>query len=195
MARTWRRLRERRRAGSRGAVSVEAALIFPLVVFLTFGIVEFGSYWNTNHTLNESARAGARLGATNARELGYADDMVAEITDRLGALGASSITGLTIYKADPATGEPVTGTVSACTVDCYRYSWDPETRTFSQVGTSEWNALDQSACGTQGHNDYIGVYLEGSWESASGMFGDSRSISETSILRLEPVPLTDLCEP
>lgn len=152
-------------------------------------------FWNADHTLNEAARSGARLGATNARELGYADDVVAEVTKRLVALDAGSIDKLTIFKANPTTGTPVSGTVTTCTADCYRYTWDPTNREFDRVGTSEWHALDQAACGTQGHNDYIGVYLEGSWESASGMFGDDRTVSETSILRLEPVPLTDLCEP
>jgi hypothetical protein len=176
-------------------VSVEAALIMPLVLLLTFGIVEFGTYWNTGHTVNEAARSGARLGATKARELGYADDMVAVITERLSGINTDAIQYLTIYKADPVTGDPVTGDVLTCTEDCYRYSWNITEDEFVADGTAEWPALEQSACGTTGHNDYVGVYLEADWTSPSGIFGDSRTVSETSIVRLEPVPLTELCEP
>ena len=59
----------------------------------------------------------------------------------------------------------------------------------------EWASSDQSACGALDHNDYMGVYVEGITRSITGMFGADRPIKESSIIRLEPVPLWNTCEP
>ncbi len=51
-----------------------------------------------------------------------------------------------------------------------------------------------SACGEEGSTDYIGVWIKGTYDSVTGMIGD-RSVTETTVLRLEPVPLSTTCEP
>lgn len=170
--------------------------MLPLLFFLTFGMLEFGLYWQQSHTLNDAARSGARLGATLAREANYS----AAVVDRVSEVVENGFTSetafyLTIYKADPATGEPYVGTVKDCMVDCFRFAWDDNSGTFVDQGAPGWDALDQAACGTTGHNDYMGVYTEGTWSSVTGMFGDDRLIRERSVLRLEPVPLSSTCEP
>ena len=63
------------------------------------------------------------------------------------------------------------------------------------VAGPSWAAADQAACGEANHNDYMGVYVEGEFRSLTGMFGSSRKISESSVIRLEPVPLSNTCEP
>lgn len=184
-----------RRDRSRGAAAVETAIVFPLIVFVTLGIIEFGSFWQRTHSINEAARAGARLAATMARELDYEDHVEDEVTEALATLPTDSIKALTIYKADPDTGQPFVGTVSDCTQDCFRYTWDEGSRTFTQLGGQQWNALDQAACGEEGHHDYIGIYVEGEYESLFGLFPTARTVSESTVLRLEPVPLSATCEP
>jgi hypothetical protein len=47
----------------RGAAMVEFALILPLVVLLTFGIIEFAIAYNSNSNINQSGRAGGRTAA------------------------------------------------------------------------------------------------------------------------------------
>ncbi|GIH97390.1 hypothetical protein Psi01_80200 [Planobispora siamensis] len=49
-----------RRAGDRGAASVETALMLPVIVFLLFAIIDFGRMFNAQITLTEAAREGAR---------------------------------------------------------------------------------------------------------------------------------------
>src|SRR5438477_589960 len=55
----------RRRVGrtpDRGAAAVEMALVLPLLLFVIFGLIEFGRMLNTQLTLTEAARAGALAG-------------------------------------------------------------------------------------------------------------------------------------
>jgi len=47
----------------RGATAVEFALLLPLLLLLVFGIVDFGRAINTQITLTQAAREGARLAA------------------------------------------------------------------------------------------------------------------------------------
>ncbi len=56
-----RRGRWRRVASDRGAAAVEFALVLPLLLLLVFGIIDFGRALNTQITLTEAAREGARL--------------------------------------------------------------------------------------------------------------------------------------
>jgi Flp pilus assembly protein TadG len=46
--------------GERGAVAVEFALVFPLVVAVMFGIIQYGIYFWGRSTAAASAREGAR---------------------------------------------------------------------------------------------------------------------------------------
>lgn len=170
--------------------------MLPLLFVLTVGMMEFGMYWQQSHTMNEAARSGARIGSTLAREANYATDVVDAVTDVVeDGFWSGTADYLTIYKADPETAEPFSGTVKTCMDDCMRFLWDPATESFLDDGANGWAALDQAACGIEGHNDYIGVYVEGTWSSATGIFGDDRTLTEKSLLRLEPVPLSTTCEP
>jgi Flp pilus assembly protein TadG len=48
----------------RGAALVEAALVLPILLLLTFGIWTTARAWNVNNTLQHAAREAARFGAT-----------------------------------------------------------------------------------------------------------------------------------
>jgi Flp pilus assembly protein TadG len=49
------------KATERGAVAVEFALLAPVLVMLLLGIMEFGRAYNTQLTLSNAAREGARV--------------------------------------------------------------------------------------------------------------------------------------
>ena len=48
----------------RGNAILEAALVFPILLSLTFGCVEYGHYFYVKHTLQGAAREGVRAGIT-----------------------------------------------------------------------------------------------------------------------------------
>ena len=48
----------------RGNAVLDAALVFPILLSLTFGTVEFGYYFYVKHTLQGAAREGCRAGIT-----------------------------------------------------------------------------------------------------------------------------------
>jgi len=54
----------RRHLGDRGAALIEAALVLPILLLLTFGIWTTARAWNVNNTLEHAAREAARYGAT-----------------------------------------------------------------------------------------------------------------------------------
>jgi hypothetical protein len=59
-----RRSRRAAFADERGAQLVEMALVLPLLLILAVGILDFGTAYNLRQILNNTAREGARLGAS-----------------------------------------------------------------------------------------------------------------------------------
>jgi Flp pilus assembly protein TadG len=44
----------------RGSVAVEFAIIFPILMLLVFGIIDFGHAWYMKHMMSDASREGAR---------------------------------------------------------------------------------------------------------------------------------------
>lgn len=91
------RATRRRRPASRrrrGVETLEAALVFPLLLALAFGTVEFGYYFYVEHNLESAAREGARRGVVpNATD----DEIIAAIDEVM------SRSGYTTNDYDPPT--------------------------------------------------------------------------------------------
>jgi Flp pilus assembly protein TadG len=68
-------LRKARGELRRGGVTVEAALLTPLLIMLLFGIIEFGLIFKDLLLIHQAAREGARVAAVGASTY--------EITDRV----------------------------------------------------------------------------------------------------------------
>jgi Flp pilus assembly protein TadG len=54
---------QKRNHHRRGSAVLDAALVFPILLSLTFGCIEFGHYFFIKHTLQGAAREGARAAA------------------------------------------------------------------------------------------------------------------------------------
>jgi len=99
----------------RGSAVLDAALVFPILLSLTFGTVEYGYYFYVKHTLQGAAREGARAAipstATNAL-------VTAAVSNAMTAAGLQnsgySVTPSPSDVSTVAAGQPITVTV-ACT--------------------------------------------------------------------------------
>ncbi len=100
-----RRLPRLRRAKkSRGAAAVEAAVILPVLVIITLGIIKTGTMPNNQITLNNAARNGAQ----------YASGSTIAAIDTIGITAAATaeLTTLPYYQAilNPAVTSTYTNT-------------------------------------------------------------------------------------
>lgn len=194
------RLRRRRR-DDEGAVLVEAAFIMPVILLIVFGILEFGLAFKNSLTVTSSTRSGARVAAAMPRTTNYQQNTAAAVRgSMLNALTSGEVEYLSIYKADPVTGEPSDGSDFETCTECYRYSWDPTAS--AGVGNwayegGTWPPLSQSACGDDGHTDYVGVYVRSRHTYLTGFFGNGLDLTAHTVMRLEPVSTSggQTCEP
>jgi Flp pilus assembly protein TadG len=90
----------------RGVVLIEAALVFPILLLLTFGLIEYGWLFLRMESLSNAARRGARVAvtpdATNSDVLSAIDNMMTD-----SGLGDSGYT-VTVSSLDVDPGETVT---------------------------------------------------------------------------------------
>jgi Flp pilus assembly protein TadG len=184
------------RRETKGAVAVEFALILPLLLMLVFGIIEFGMLFRANLSVSQAARSGARTAVALPRVTDYQLNTANAVAASLqNTLSTDEITYLTVYKANKATGLPVSGTYKTCT-ECYRFAWDASTKSWTPDGGA-WPAATQKACGSEGNTDYLGVYVEAKYKYMTGiftpMFGSSSTIRERTVMRLEPLGVLTSC--
>ena len=114
-----------------GAAAVEFALIVPLLMAIVFGIISFGTAYNTKISLTSGVREGARLlalGDTNANAIQRVKDATTTLNP---ALQTSDITILETCPPGSTTGK---GRVSASYSLPYNYIFKKGTWTISVVG-------------------------------------------------------------
>jgi Flp pilus assembly protein TadG len=71
----------------RGSAVMDAALVFPILLSLTFGTVEYGHYFYWKHTLQGAAREGARSAITPTAQN---SDVTSAITSAMTAAGINA---------------------------------------------------------------------------------------------------------
>jgi hypothetical protein len=174
--------------GERGAVAVEAAIIFPLLIMLFFGTLEFGLLFRNSHSISKASRSGARVASVLSRQDGYHLRAAEAVTAALSGVPDASIDQLIVFKATDGLGD---GDPATCS-DCYKFTWNVDDGNWNDP-TGGWPANDQEACGGLNDTDYVGVYVEGHYDWATGLFGSTKTLSETTVMRLEPLPLSSTC--
>ena len=104
----------------RGSAVLEAALVMPVLCYLTFGCIEFGDYFYMKHTLQGAAREGARAAATGTTNT----DVTTAVGNCMNAAGIPS-TNYTVTIQDTSNNNltissttPVSGTAIVVNVTC-----------------------------------------------------------------------------
>lgn len=210
-----RRARDRRRTGQRGAVAVEAALLVPLLLLFVIGIIEFSLLLRDYVSVTSASRSGARIASANAGagvqkcDLGPPAETGTQCADasapqlaklaanaiqtQSSALNKDAINYMLIYKAN-AKGFP--GTLTGWSADpiadcrttgaCVEYVWVKASDKFKYVpGNGTWTSSTINACVS--NSDSVGVYLNATHPYVTKMFGTSKTVSDRTIMRFEPL--------
>jgi hypothetical protein len=112
---------QRSKARQRGVVTVEFAVLLPLLVVFLVGIVEFGHVWYLRHALTNASREGARyavayrVNSSGQRLIPSKEQVAAWVQERIGA-GWWEFYDVELEDYPPnstASGAPVTVTLTA----------------------------------------------------------------------------------
>jgi Flp pilus assembly protein TadG len=183
----WRRDRR-----DRGSVAIEAALVTPVVMAMIFGIVEFGFFFKSYLSTSSAVKAGVRMASANPRNANYAQDAADHIQSVSGALDPRTVQDLWVYKANTTNDFPEGySSFSGCTT-CVKFRWNGTS--FEPLTGTTWNASSQSACSGMGYSpDRVGVYLRVRHDAMTGFVFRTLSISESTVMSLEPIPFMRGC--
>lgn len=162
---------------------------------MILGVAEIGLVMNDYLALADSVRAGARTASTSGPDI-YSDwAVLTSIENETAALQKSKIKRIVIYK--PATfGEAPT---AACqngiaTEDvCNVYTYEDLKRSQSQFGCLAGYNLDRYWCPSDRKislsgtgTDYVGVWMKVEHPWLTKMFGATKTLTDSSVIRLEP---------
>ena len=192
MGKTWR---GRRRGGEseRGAVLVETAILIPVILMITFGLIEFSSVYQSSAVAAGAVRAAARTASAEALQTSYATDAAAAAATALHTVGSNEPVEMWVYQAN-SNGYPGSGTdFSSCAANCIKYLWSQSTKSFdtSSPQGGGWPASVQHACNASNW-DSVGVYVKLNHTFLTKLFGTSIALTDHAVFRLEPAP-TALC--
>ncbi len=81
------RIRITNHGATRGVVSIEAALLFPLLLLLTFGVIEYGWVFLKSQQITNAARQGARIGARPDASNALVESTIASLMNDAGISG------------------------------------------------------------------------------------------------------------
>ncbi len=174
----------------RGAVAIEAALIFPVIVVMLFGIIEFSMMLRDHVSLTAAARSGVRTASSEPRVSTFSDDAAASVLRAGTALPSSTIQELWVYQAGTngfPTGESA---FTSCSTNCVKYTYDTTTKAFVKDNTTSWASTTIVACAGAADVTSIGVLIKARHQYVTGLFGTSMTLGDHAVMRFEPIPST-----
>ncbi len=200
MLQKWKR---RARSGSRqeggvhqerGAVLVEAAIVLPILLLLVAGVVEFGVGFHEASSMAAAARAGARSASAMPKNQSFAVAAADAATQQLGGITSTAPQSIWIFHVATGTNGPIGGSLVTCT-ECQGFPWDPATKRFDtsrSLGNSPWQVAAQNACGAS-VSDEVGVAVLLDHKYMFGVFGGTKKMQRTAVMRLEPFVGSTAC--
>jgi hypothetical protein len=203
------------RTDERGAVLLEAVVIIPVLLLLTFGMIEFGIGFNQKSAIESASRAGARFASAETAVDNLPGDPVYpvphtrigvdaanDINDALSGSSVNQVTDVYVYRI-PGDGTPsgFNGVGNACGPSCIHFTQDPahHNQVLPAPADGSWGTDDGSgnstrvACVTPvsaaaGHvPDRVGVTIAANFTyDVPGFQHNTISIDATAKFQLEP---------
>lgn len=205
--------RRRRTRDEQGAVAIEAAIVFPLLALLVFGMIEFSYAMRDYASVSSLSRTGVRVAAT-AADRGPATcytypgapvctsssapalaQMAADAVQNAGsAMPSNQINYMLVYKANahgyPGADSNRTMPANCSTTpNCVMFRWVDSQKAFRYAGGA-WRSASISACfpGTPAKPlDRVGVYVNASHHWLTGLFGTTVTMADRSMMNFEPL--------
>lgn len=179
----------------RGASLLEFALVAPVLLLLIFGAFEYGMFFKDYLTVSNTTRTGARVGSAAGSSADADYQILQAVKAAANALpgGASSIQQITIYKSTSAGGGPsgACQTASSAADKCNTYTAAAFAQPVTKFGCGA-GSIDSVWCPTTRSDsqavgpDYLGVWVKTTHGFVTKLFGTSRSITDSVVMRIEP---------
>jgi hypothetical protein len=189
------------RQRERGAVIVEAAMFTSLFLVLVLGIFEFGYAFRDYLTTANLSRTGARVGSGSGNDTLADYTILQSLKSSSGALSSGQINFIVVFDAGSSNASlaSVSATCAAGTAvsgKCNVYKTSDLSRPSSDFGCTS-SSPDRYWCPTSrkisasaangGPPSYLGVYLSVKHTNISGLFGQSKTFKDQTIIRIEPM--------
>ena len=194
-----------------GATLIEFAFIALLLFTLIFGIFEFGMVFRSRTTTADAAADGARTGAIqgpNQTALSETADysILKSIRENTSAIDPEDITRIVVFKGSSSgAGSPASQVPAGCKAGTPQVDrcnvYDPNTA-FERVQAGDaayfdcasnaaspacpWNPSLRSNGPDPSDVDYLGVWIQVGHPFVTGLFGQTLTIENASVVRLEP---------
>jgi Flp pilus assembly protein TadG len=173
--------RKTRRHRDSGAVAVEAAMVSMLLITLLFGIIDSSFLFKDWLAVSAAGRAGARMGASQPRVQGFAQDSADQVTNALTGMIPANIQQVWVYRTTSAGALPTTCNASSY---CVPFTWNGTKLTTASV--TNWDYSSQNACEGDPLRDSLGVFVKYRHISPMGFFFQNTTVSESTVMFLEP---------
>jgi hypothetical protein len=177
---------------------VEFAIILPLVLLLTFGLIDFGFAFADAAGIKSAGRSGARIGSALSKQPGQLQSIVAAVNAGLGNSTRAQATEIIVYVAPPATfnapNSCAAGTSGGPSFLCYDQVIPANAPdVFNPNGTdlAAWDAAlhFQDACPAVGNKVTawkLDVTVKANYPFLTRLFGANIKLHETVVIDLEP---------
>lgn len=180
---------------NRGVAVIEAAFVTPVFFILVLGIAEIGLAMNDYLGLANTVRGGARTASASGNNV-YSDYGILQSMKReASAIERTKIKFMVVYKPSAfgeapsqtcQQGTPVTGV-------CNVYLSGDLNRPESDFGCRPDRNLDRFWCPSSrvvslsgSGSEYVGVWMKIEHPWLTKMFGDVKTLTDSSVIRLEP---------
>ena len=179
----------------RGVNVVESAFITPVFIFLVLAVGEIGLAMNDYLAEANAVRAGARVASASGNDI-YADYGIVQAVRRESiALERKKVKYVVVYKADAFGAAPTSTCQSGTPVSgvCNVYTYEDFARPKSDFGCLSTKNLDRFWCPTSRKvslsgtgTEYVGVWMKIEHPWLTKLFGNTKTLTDSSVIRLEP---------
>jgi hypothetical protein len=203
-------LARKRARGERGAVALEAALTFPILLLLILGIIELSFLMRDHAVVVSDTRLAARIASTGSNagagtcptgpgapvcvpaNVPALAQAAADAIQRAGsAMPVDQIQYLLVYKANssgfPGADSNLTMPTSCAGFsNCVMFKWRPTENKFRYFSGS-WVSTTINAC-FPGNLDRVGIALSANHKTFTGLFGSQLTLKDHAVMNFEPLP-------